>query len=118
MPSRRSMRERITIQSPTYVTDNYGQRKVSGYTTVLHGLPATWEHTGGTEVLRGRQIEASVIGLFEVRKPNVDITPDMQIIHMSQGDKVYEIHSVRPSESKFDGGFRHLEIYVKALADG
>lgn len=118
MPSRKSLRERITLLQPTYTTDSYGQRKPTGHQPVAVGVPACWEHTGGTEMLRGRQIEASVVGMFEIRSPGIEITPDMQIQHLSGNNKIYDIHSARPSESKYDGGFRHMEIYVKALAGG
>jgi len=124
MPSRRSKREVIHIQTPVYTTDAYNQQVISGYTNVLTAVRATWKHnegmgktTAGTEYMRGRQVEASVVGSFEIRKPNVAITPAMSVLHVSDGNTRYEIHSVRPSESNYEGGFRDVEILVKGIAE-
>lgn len=73
--------------------------------------------TGGTEYMRGRQVEAGIVGVFEIRKPNIEISPTMSVLHVNGGNMRYEIHSVRPSESNYEGGFRDVEILVKAIAE-
>ncbi len=117
MPSRRSKREVIHIQTPVFTTNAYNQQVVSGYENVLTAVRATWKHNDGTEYMRGRQVEASVVGVFEIRKPNITISPKMSVLHVNGGNIRYEIHSVRPSESNYEGGFRDVEILVKAIAE-
>lgn len=115
----KSMRERITIKEPVYVEDSYGQQAIDDYALVagLENLPASFEATGGTETFRGRQLEANIEGVFELRLPSVAVTPKMLVEHVSDGGKQYDIASARPAEGEYEGGFRKLWIFVKALAD-
>jgi hypothetical protein len=115
---RRARRDRITIQTPTRAETAYGQQKTTGYANVagLTNLHADFEHTGGTETFRGRQIEPSVIGVFEIRMPRVDVEPTYRVLHTNKSDKAYEIVSARPAENQFEGGERTMWIFVKAIA--
>lgn len=119
MPKHRSKRDRITIQQPVYSTDDYNHKKLTSHTDVagLDNLHATWEHTGGVETFRGRQIEAGISGVFEIRKTSVDIKPNYRVKHLSDSDKLYEVISVRPAEGKFEGGFSHQWVFVKGVDD-
>jgi hypothetical protein len=117
--ARRAMRERVTIQSAQRKNDAYNQPIFDGWYDIpeLTGLPANWEHTGGTETFRGRQVEAGIAGVFELRLPPVEITPAMRVKHLNFADKTYEIVSVRPSDNGYEGGFRYVLVFVRALAD-
>jgi hypothetical protein len=113
-----AMRERIHIEEPIHSpTDSYGKW------TVLDWLPlaeetafaATWEHVGGTETFRGRQLQPNVLGVFTIRDPRIEIKPEYRVKHLNDNDKIYEIHSVRPFEGNLEGGFKLIDIYVKGL---
>ncbi len=111
----RAHRQRIDIQTPiTETVEGYGNKRITGYTTTYAGVAATWIHTGGSETFRGRQIQADIVGVFEIRyHPRYQITPDMSVLW--NGVR-YEIYSARPCESKTEGGFKKIEIFVKAIA--
>lgn len=115
---RRARRERITFQSPVTEKTAYGQDKVAGYSNIedLTGIHATFEHTGGVETFRGRQIEAGVVGVFEIRYPRQDVRPTWRVLHVNDSNKAYEIISARPAEHEFEGGKRLMWIFVKAVA--
>lgn len=119
MPKRKlAMRERITLQQIVHGVDDYGQsiKNEADDIVELTGIPASFEITGGMETFRGRQIQATVVGVFEIRTQPTDITPLMRVKHVNDGNKIYDIHSVRPAEGPMEGGFRSTWIFVKALA--
>lgn len=111
-----SYREVINVQE--YVKsseDDYG-RSITTPTT-RYSLRARWMHTGGNETFRGRQIQADIVGVFEVRyHASINIDPTMSLVHVNDSNKRYEIYSVRPSECKSEGGFKTIEIFVKSIA--
>lgn len=115
---RRARRERITFQSPVTTKSEYGADKITGYANIadLTGVYASFEHTGGTETFRGRQIEAGVQGVFEIRYPRQDIRPTWRVVHQNNNDKAYEIVSARPAEHELEGGNRIMWIFVRAVA--
>lgn len=117
-PRFKSRRERITFQAPTTAKSDYGQDKVTGYAPVtgLVKIHADFTHTGGTETFRGRQIEANVQGVFEIRLPRVAIDPKWRIVHVTGGNKVYEIVSARPAEYDYEGGDKFMWVFVRGLA--
>ena len=115
---RRSRRDRITFQQPVTTKTSYGQDKVTSYTDVanLVAVHADFTHTGGTEMFRGRQIEAGVVGVFEIRMPRVAVDPRWRVLHVNKSNQVYEIVSARPAEGEYEGGERCMWVFVKGLA--
>jgi head-tail adaptor len=114
---RMSMRERISIERPLYETDSYGQRKITGWET-MEVVPASWEHTGGSETFRGRQIEPSIFGVFTIREPReFEVSPTYRVIHINKDRRILNVHSTRPFESNLEGGFKYVELLVKAIDD-
>lgn len=115
---RRSRRDRIAFQSPVTTKTSYGQDKVTSYVNVtgLDNVHADFTHTGGTETFRGRQIEAGVVGVFEIRMPRVEIDPRWRVLHVNKSNKPYEIVSARPAEGEYEGGDRFMWLFVKGLA--
>lgn len=109
----RAYRQNIKIQTPVYgPEDNYGQKPITGYSDVLN-CRARWMHTGGSETFRGRQIQADIVGVFEIRyHQRVNVDSSMSVLW---DGKRYEIYSARPSECKTEGGFKTIEIFVKAI---
>lgn len=114
---RHSFRDRITIEQQTVSADTYGQNTVTGYAAVagLSELHADFLHTGGTETFRGRQIQADVIGVFELRLPRIAVSPEYRVVHLNDSNTAYEIVSARPAESTHEGGDKYMWIFVKAL---
>lgn len=109
----RVFRQYIKVQSAVTTKNSYGDKVISSYTDYLTAR-ARWMHTGGTETFRGRQVQADVVGVFEIRyHPSIAITPDMFVLW--EGTR-YGITSVRPAECKTEGGYKTIEIYVKAIA--
>ena len=114
----RSMRERITIKQPVYVKNSAGQRVIDTYIDIVTASPAKFLHTGGTESYHGRQLEANVIAVFEIRLPRgVEVPTTCIVEHLNAGGTEYGIVSVRPLEGKLEGGFRWVELYVRGLAN-
>lgn len=112
----RVYRQNILIQSPVYgAEDSYGDKPITGYSTVV-SCRARWIHTGGSETFRGRQIQADISGVFEIRYHPTVLSLITPLMSVSEGSTRYGIHSVRPSECKTEGGFKTIEIFVKALA--
>ena len=114
----RSRRDRITFQSPVTTQNAYGQDKVTSHADVigLTNVHADFEHTGGTESFRGRQIQANVIGVFELRMPRTEVLPTYRVVHVNDSNKAYEIVSARPAEGQYEGGNRTMWVFVKAIA--
>lgn len=115
----RARREVITLQQQITAPDAYGTPVLTGYADVtgLENMRAWFEFTGGTETFRGQQLEANIAGVFEIRKPSVDITPTMILKHVNQTNKLYEIVAVKPVEGAHEGGFRDIHLFVRAYAN-
>lgn len=115
---RMSRRDRITFQQPVITKNSYGQDIATGYSNVpdLVSVHADFTHTGGTEVFRGRQIEAGVVGVFEIRMPRQTIDPRWRVLHLNKDNTPYEIVSARPTEGEYEGGDRFMWVFVKGLA--
>ncbi len=117
MPKHKSKRERVTFKVQATDKDDYGHLKSKGWFDHpdLVNIPATWEHTAGMENFRGRQLETNVIGVFEIRTQPKSVVSTMRLVHVNDSNKNYGIVSVRPAEGKFEGGFRHLWVFVRSL---
>ena len=98
-----AMRHRITISQPVEEQDEYGQPIVT-WENYLTNEPAEWLPTGGTESMRGRQLEANVKGIFRVRYRS-GYSTTMKITHNGQD---YGILYAEP----VDGGRRFMELFV------
>lgn len=96
-----SMRHRVTIQVPVESLDATGQPVVT-WTNYAVDEPASVKPTGGTEYMRGRQLEASGIMCFTIRWRS-DLTTLMRIVHESLNYGITSIDAV-------EGGRRYLEI--------
>lgn len=114
----RARRERITFQAPVSEKTEYGHDKIVAYSNIddMTGIHASFEHIGGTETFRGRQVEAGVYGVFEIRYPRRDVRPTWRVLHVNDHDKPYEIVSARPAEHQYEGGNRFMWVFVKAVA--
>jgi SPP1 family predicted phage head-tail adaptor len=99
------MRHRVTIQQPTEVQDEYGQPIVT-WNNWIASEPAEFKPTGGTESMRGEQLEANVKGIFRVRYRS-GYTTQMKVIYNGTS---YGILYVNP----VDGGRRYIDLMVAA----
>jgi len=100
-----SMRERITLQTPTDSTSTFGDVSQT-WADTLTNEPAQFISTNGGESLRGRQVEAGINAVFTVHYRS-QFTPSCRIQH---NGTTYGIVYVRPVE----GGRRYLEVYCKS----
>ena len=100
-----SMRERITLQTPTDSTSTFGDVSQT-WADTLTNEPAQFISTNGGESLRGRQVEAGINAVFTVHYRS-QFTPQCRIQH---NGTTYGIVYVRPVE----GGRRYLEVYCKS----
>ena len=73
------MRHRITVQSPATTVDADGQPIVT-WSNFVTSEPASFMPAGGTESMRGRQLEAGTKGIFKVNYRS-GYTTQMQVIH-------------------------------------
>lgn len=101
-----SMRERVTIQTPSNEIDSMGQPS-RGWTPVFTDEPASWMPTAGIETVRGRSVEAGIAAIFTIHH-QADITPEMRLVHSSG---TYGIGYVKP----VDGGKRYIELHCKTV---
>lgn len=101
-----SMRHRITIQAPTEAIDANGQPVVT-WTNYALNEPASVKPRGGTEYMRGKQLEANGIMWFVVRFRS-DLTTLMRIVHEGLNYGITSIDAV-------EGGRRYLEITAKTV---
>jgi SPP1 family predicted phage head-tail adaptor len=99
------MRHRITVQSPVETQDATGQPVVA-WTNFVTDEPARFRPMGGTEVMRGRQLEAGTKGVFNINYRD-GLTTKMRIVH---NGTEYGIANI----SEVDGIRRNLEIMVKS----
>ena len=79
MSKSRIKRHRITVQTPTSTVDADGQPIVT-WLNWLTNEPADFMPTGGTESMRGKQLEAGTKGIFKVNYRD-GYTTQMRIIH-------------------------------------
>jgi SPP1 family predicted phage head-tail adaptor len=98
-------RHRITFQQPTETQDSTGQPVVT-WSNFRTNEPADFTPTGGTESMRGRQLEAGTKGIFVVNY-RTGYTTKMQIVHDGVS---YGISNIQP----VDGLRREIEIMVKS----
>lgn len=98
------MRERVTIQSLSVSIDSAGD-KTETWSDLYQNEPASFESTRGTEILRGKQVEAGIDVVFTMHyRDNIDATCRAQHAGVSYG-----IVYVKP----VDGGKRYLELYCR-----
>jgi len=98
-----AMRKRCTIQQPTETQDSFGQPVVT-WTDFMANEPCQFVPTGGTENMRGRQLEATVAGIFRVRY-RVGYTTKMKVVYENHS---YGIKYINPVE----GLERFIELMV------
>ena len=100
-----AMRQRITVQTPTFTVDTAGQ-SIPTWADTFAQEPAMFQSTNGAEVLLGKQVDAGIDAIFTVHYRD-GYTVQQRIVYDSNN---YGIVYVRPVE----GGLRYLEIYCKA----
>jgi SPP1 family predicted phage head-tail adaptor len=102
-----AMRHQITVQNFTSSRDGAGQA-VATWADLLTSEPARFIQTGGGTSYRGRQLEESVVAVFEVRyRTGYDTTQRIQF-----DGQTYGIMRVEP----VDGGRRYIALYCKGVA--
>jgi SPP1 family predicted phage head-tail adaptor len=97
-------RHRITFQTPVESQDATGQPVVT-WQNFRTNEPADFQPTGGTEVMRGRQLEAGTKGIFTVNYRE-GYTGQMQIVHNGIDYGIIYVGAV-------DGLRREIEIMVR-----
>jgi SPP1 family predicted phage head-tail adaptor len=100
-----SMRQRITLQTPTESTSTFGDVSTT-WADTLKDEPAQFISTNGGETLRGRQVEAGINAVFTVHYRS-QYSPTCRIVY---DGTTYGVVYVRP----VDGGRRYLEVYCKS----
>ena len=96
-----SMRHRCTIETPTETQDSFGQPVVT-WSNFLVDEPCQFLPVGGSEPMRGRQIEEKAKAIFRIRYRS-GYTQSMRILF--DGD-YYGILRI----DKIDGLRRYLEV--------
>ena len=96
-----SMRQRCTVQQVTETQDDSGQPVVT-WSDYVVDEPCQFIPTGGTESMRGRQLEAGTKAIFRVRYRS-GYQPEMRIVY---GSTNYGITYVNP----VDGLRRYVEL--------
>lgn len=96
-----SMRHRCTVQRVTETQDDAGQPVVS-WSDFLVNEPCQFVPTGGSETMRGRQLEVGTKAIFRVRY-RAGYEAGMQVIY---GGRAYGITYVNP----VDGLRRYIEL--------
>ncbi len=99
-------RERITIRKVTTTQDDAGQPVVT-YSNRYASVPAAFEDTGGTETLRGKQIEAGISAVFNIGYLQGIEETDRVVFN----GRNYGIVNIR----RVEGGLRMLELFCRAL---
>jgi len=117
MRKRRAFRHRIRIESPITSKSASGQSKITGWQSLFDNVPAHFQYLAAGETFRGRQIQADVSGVFEIRRLPVDIPATNRVVFLDNDNKAFNIVSVREYEAETEGNFRYYHIFVKALAD-
>jgi SPP1 family predicted phage head-tail adaptor len=99
------MRQRVVVYQPVETVDEYGHPIVT-WDVWEENEPAEFTPTGGVETVSGRQIEATVKGIFLVHyRPGY--TTQMKVNHNGID---YGILYINPVE----GGRRYLELMCAA----
>jgi len=100
------LRQRCTIQQKTETQDASGQPVVS-WTNYVVGEPCEYYPTGGTESMRGRQLEAGTRAVFRVRyRSGYDTTMSVQY----DGER-YGITHINP----VDGLRRYIDLICSVV---
>lgn len=99
-------RERIAIRKVTTTQDDAGQPVVT-YSNRYASVPAAFEDTGGTETLRGKQIEAGIGAVFNIGYLQGIEETDRIVFN----GRNYGIVNIR----RVEGGLRMLELFCRAL---
>lgn len=100
-----AMRHRVSIQQPTETLDDYGQPVVT-WTNWITNEPAEYCPVGGTESMRGDQLEANVRAKFIVRYRD-GYTTQMKVVHNGTRYGILYVNEV-------EGGRRYIELMVAA----
>jgi SPP1 family predicted phage head-tail adaptor len=100
-----AFRQRCTIQTPVETQDSAGQPVVT-WSNFLQDEPCQFLPSGGSESMRGRQLEASIVGMFRVRK-RPGYTTKMQVVHNGTEYGITYVNAV-------DGLDRYLELMVRS----
>jgi len=98
------MRHRITVQTPATTIDADGQPIVT-WSNFASGIPAKFTPLGGTESMRGRQLEAGTKGVFTVNYRD-GYTTQMRVIHKGINYGITHVNEVA-------GIQRFIELMVK-----
>lgn len=96
-----AMRQRCTVQQVTETQDSAGQPVVS-WSNYVVDEPCQFIPTGGSETMRGRQLEAGTKAIFRVRYRS-GYQPEMRIVY---GSTNYGITYV----NQIDGLRRYIEL--------
>jgi len=96
-----AMRQRCTVQQVTETQDDAGQPVVA-WSNFLVDEPCQFIPTGGSETMRGRQLEAGTKAIFRVRFRS-GYQPEMRIVY---GSTNYGITYV----NQIDGLRRYIEL--------
>jgi head-tail adaptor len=107
----KARRHFITIQEQTITKSDMGA-PIESWSPIFSNIPAHYENLQGIEKFRGRQVQAEVAGVFDLRKLTTTITPHHSIAY---NDTVYGIVSVQEYEDKKVGGIHNQLIFVKAI---
>lgn len=100
------LRQRCTIQQKTETQDASGQPVVS-WSNYAVGEPCEYNPTGGTESMRGRQLEAGTRAVFRVRyRSGYDTTMSIQY----DGER-YGITHINP----VDGLRRYIDLICSVV---
>lgn len=109
-PKLGSMRHRITLQVATESVDTNGQVNRT-WATDLFNEPAQWIPTSGGETIRGKQIEAGINAIFNVRHRDDKYTPMKRILF---DGRYYGIVHVKP----ISGLREFVQLECKAVDNG
>ena len=98
-------RHRITFQTAESTVDTSGQPIVT-WVNFLTNEPASFKPMGGTESMRGKQLDAGTKGVFNINF-RTGLNTQMRIIHNGTSYGISNIDEI-------NGISRYLEIMVKA----
>lgn len=102
-----SLRDRITVQSPTATIDAAGQT-IRTWAALFTNEPASFDSASGGETQRGKQVDATITAVFTVHFRD-GYTTEQRVLYNGQ---TYGIVYVRPVE----GGRRYIELHCKGAA--
>lgn len=96
-----AMRQRCTVQQVTETQDASGQPVVT-WSNYVVDEPCQFIPTGGTETMRGRQLEAATKAIFRVRFRS-GYQPEMRVVYGSTNYGITYVNQV-------DGLRRYIEL--------